>query len=73
MVLSYSGKIPHMVSYNKTGDFTCDINYSNWKGLGICSHSVAVTEVNDQLQEFLSSKKCQKPPNLANTVSTTAP
>lgn len=42
MVLNYSGKVPHMVSYNKTGDFTCDTNCPNWKGLGICSHSVAV-------------------------------
>jgi len=33
------------------------------EGLGI-SHSVAVAEVNDQLQEFLSSKKHRKPPNL---------
>ena len=73
MVLSYSGKIPHMVSYNKTGDFTCDNNCPNWKGLGICSHSVAVAEVNGQLQEFLSSKKRRKPPNLTKMVSTSAP
>ena len=60
MVLSYSGKILHMVSYNKTGNFTCDTNCPNRKGLEICLHSVAVAEVNSQLQEF-SPKNCRKP------------
>ena len=73
MVLSYSGKNPHMVSYIKTGDFACDANCPNWKGLGICSHSVAVAEVNGQLKKFLSSKKRRKPPNLTNMVPTSAP
>ena len=40
IVLSYSGKIPHLVGFNKTGGFTCDSNCANWKGLGIYSHSV---------------------------------
>ena len=73
MVLSYSRKNAHMISYIKTGDFACDANCLNWKGLGICSHSVAVAEVNGQLKEFLRLKKHQKPPNLTNMVSTSAP
>ena len=35
MVLSYSGKIPHMVSYIKTGDFACDANCPNWGSVHI--------------------------------------
>ena len=41
MVLSYSGKPPHMVTPKKNGDFSCDGSCPNWKSLGICSHSVA--------------------------------
>ena len=73
MVLSYCGKTPHLVGFNKIGDFTCDSNCANWKGLGICSHSVVVAEVNGQLQEFLFSKKRRKPANLISLVSTCAP
>lgn len=57
MVLSYSGKTPHMVTPKENGDFSCDSSCSNWKSLGICSHSVAVAETNRQLQQFLSAKK----------------
>jgi len=64
MVLSYSGKVPHLVVSSKMGDFICDSNCPNWKGLGICSHSVVVAEVNGQLQEILSAKMRRKPTNL---------
>jgi len=60
MVLSYSGKATHLVVSSKTGNFICDFNCPNWKGLGICSHSVVVAVVNGQLQEFLSAKKWHK-------------
>ena len=59
MVLSYSGKPPHLVTPKQTGDFSCDSSCSNWKLLGICSHSVAVAETKGQ---FLSAKK-KKTPN----------
>ena len=49
MVLSYSGKPPHMVTPQKNGDFSCDASCPNWKSLGICSHSVAVAEMNGKL------------------------
>lgn len=73
MVLSYSGKTSHLVGFNKTGDFICDSNRPNWKGLGICSHTVVVAEVNGQLQEILSIKKRRKPASLTSIVSTSAP
>ena len=57
MVLSYSGKTPHMVTPKKIGDFSCDSSYPNWKSLGICSHSVAVAETNGQLRLFIIKKE----------------
>ena len=60
MVLSYSGKAPHMVTPKKGGGFSCDSSCPNWKALGVCSHSVAVAEINGQLVQFLSSQKRKK-------------
>ena len=57
MVLSYSGKTPHMVTPKKNGDFSCDSSCPNWKSLGICSHSVAVAETNGQLRFFYHQKR----------------
>ena len=31
MVLSYSGKVPHMVTLKKGGEFSCDSSCPNWK------------------------------------------
>jgi hypothetical protein len=72
MVLSYSGKTPHMVTPKKNGDFSCDSSCPNWKSLGICSHSVAVAETNGQLRLFLSSKK-KKSPNVTSLLTTNMP
>ena len=44
MVLSYTGKTPHMVTPTKGGGFSCDSNCPNWKSLGVCAHSVAVAQ-----------------------------
>ena len=52
MVLSYSGKIPHMVTPKKGGEFSCDSSCPNWKSMGICAHSVAVAEINKKLTQF---------------------
>ena len=59
MVLSYSGKAPHMVTPKKGGGFSCDSSCPNWKALGVCSHSVAVAEINGQLAVsiFLQKKE----------------
>ena len=56
MVLSYSGKPPHMVTPKKNGNFSCDSSCPNWKSLASYSHSAAVAETNGRLQEFLSAK-----------------
>ncbi len=39
MVLSYSTKVPHMVTPTKAGGFNCDSSCPNWKSFGLCSHS----------------------------------
>ena len=31
MVLSYTGKVPHLVTRKKRNDFSCDVNCCNWK------------------------------------------
>ena len=54
MVLSCSGKRPHLVLPSKGGRFKCDSDCLNFKYLGICSHSVAVAECNNLLTEFLA-------------------
>ena len=73
MVLSYSGKLPHMVTPNKGGEFCCDLNCPNWKAMGICSHTVAVAEVNKKLQQFLSSRKRKKGVNYTKLLTTSMP
>ena len=52
MVKSTSGKRPHLVKCAKGGRFSCDSDCPNWKALGICSHSVAVAQVNACLAEY---------------------
>jgi hypothetical protein len=52
-VLSFSGSRNHLVSCKKTGQYVCDKACGNWNSLGICSHTVAVAEVNDDLSSFI--------------------
>ena len=74
MVLSYSGKAPHMVTPVGGGGLNCDANCVNWKSLGICSHSIAVAEINGKLAHFISFvQKKKKRPNLTNLTTTTMP
>ena len=53
MVLSRSGKRPHLILPCKRGRFKCDSDCLNFKSLGICSHSVAVAECNNLLTKFI--------------------
>lgn len=74
MVLSYTNKLPHMVTPTKGGVFSCESNCPNWKSLGIYSHSVAVAHVNGKLQEFiLAVKKKKKSPDVTALVTSTMP
>ena len=73
MVSSYSGKVPHMVTPKKGGEFSCDSNCPNWKSMRICAHSVAVAEVNKKLPQFLSAKKRRKSPNVTSLLTANLP
>ena len=65
LVLSRSGKHPHLVLPCKSSGFKCDSDCANFKSLGICSHTVVVAHLNDQLSEFVTRfKKAKKKPNL---------
>ena len=52
MVRSCSGKWPHLVMSTKQGRYTCDNDCPNWKSMKLCSHTVAVAELNGSLWEF---------------------
>ena len=54
MVESTSGNKPHLISPGKGGKFTCDSECPNYKSFAICSHVIAVAEVNRMLEEFIS-------------------
>lgn len=71
MVLSYSGKVPHMVVPSKGGGYSCD---SNWKSIGFCSHTVAVAEANGKLPQLVAYlQKKKRVPNLTNLVTSNMP
>ena len=64
MVLSRSGNRPHLVLPCKSGRYKCDSECANFKSLAICSHVVAVAELNKSLQEFITQFiKLKKQPN----------
>ena len=64
MVLSRSGKRPHLVLPCKGGRFKCDADCLNFKSLGVCSHTVAVAECNNLLADFLTHfQKANKKPS----------
>ena len=73
-VLSYSSSKPHLVVPRQGSIFACDSDCPNWKGLGICSHSVAVAEMCKKLPEYVDKfKKSKKAPNISKFVQATMP
>ena len=53
MVLSYSSPVPHLVSKNSGGQYKCDKNCLTWVSSGMCSHSLAVAQLNGDIITFL--------------------
>ena len=49
MVTSYSGQRPHLVMSCKSGMYKCDSDCLNYKSMGLCSHVVAVAELQNCL------------------------
>ena len=73
-VMSCSGKRPHLVSSKKTGQYVCDKACGNWNSSAICSHTVAVAEVNGELSSFVSwFIKAKKKPSVTKLVVTGMP
>ena len=54
MVLSSSSPVPHLVKRGSAGQYVCDTKCMSWTSYAICSHSLAVAEVNGGLLAFLS-------------------
>ena len=74
MVESKSGKRPHLVTPGKGGKFACDNSCPNYKCFGLCSHTVAVAEVNGMLSAYIEYyKKQKKIPNLSALAKTGMP
>lgn len=71
MVLSYSGKQPHLVVPSKKGGgFDCDTNCPSWKCLRFCSHTVAVAELHGKLGQLVSRLQHKKKvPNLTSLLT----
>ena len=68
-MMCYSGPKQHLVTEKKNGSFFCDEHCSNWNAFGICSHSVAVTNLCGKLSEFVAFfKKTRKSPALSGFV-----
>jgi hypothetical protein len=73
-VVSTSGNRPHFVQAKKTGQYTCDKACGNWNSLSICSHTVAVAEMNGDLSKFVSwFVKAKKKPSVSKLVLTGMP
>ena len=73
-VLSYQGKKPHLVILKKSDMFACDSDCLNWKGLGICAHSVAVAEPEGKLSNFVEKVlKAKKTPMISKFAEATMP
>ena len=53
-VLSHRSENPHIVRPKSDGQFVCDSNCPQWSSSKICSHTVAVAEKNNCLQNFIN-------------------
>lgn len=73
-VKSSSGRRPHLVMAKNKGQYCCDSDCGNHKSLGICSHSVAVAEIDGELKGFVDwFVKAKRRPNITNLVLTGMP
>ena len=74
MVLSYSSPVPHLVSKNSGGQYKCDKNSLNWVSSGMCSHSLAVAQLNGDIITFLQWYNASaQQPNITSVAMTGLP
>ena len=73
-VISYHSDVPHIVRPKGNGQYACDTNCPQWVSSKICSHSVAVAQLNSSLGEFLEwYTACAHRPNLTALAVTGMP
>ena len=60
LVESKSGKMPHFVTKEKSGRFTCDDGCKMWMSTRICAHTVAVAHTMNLLLSFIDWRKKSK-------------
>ena len=53
VVISFRSDTPHIVKPKGNGQYVCDANCPQWVSSKICSHTVAVAEINNSLRHFL--------------------
>lgn len=63
IVKSKSGSTPHLVSV-KGLKYECDDKCLHFKSIKLCSHTVAAAEINNELKEFVKTKRSCDSPNL---------
>ena len=54
MVASRSASAPHFVQALPSGQYVCDSNCLQWKSSHMCSHTVAVAALNEDLEAFIN-------------------
>jgi len=65
MVMSKSGKRPHLVTPRKNGSLACDNDCPQYKSASLCSHVVAAAKHNQQFDQLIASlNKRRRMPNL---------
>lgn len=74
MVLSKSGKMPHLVTVKKNGGMACDKECPQYQSTTLCSHVVAAARFTNKFQEFVNSyRKISRQPNLTKLVTNEMP
>ena len=74
MVISKSGKQPHLVLPKKNGGMACDDDCPQYKSASLCSHVVAAALHNEQLTQLvLPDKKVKRTPNLTKLATSEMP
>ena len=74
MVLSWTGKRPHLVMPIKKGGFACDTECPQYVSSGICSHIVAAAEDNGKLESLVNAlQKKKRLPNVTKLATSAVP
>ena len=74
MVLSRTGKCPHLVTPKRNGGFACDDECPQYRSSGVCSHVIATAECTGRLLDLISSlEKGKRYPSMTKLATATMP